>query len=69
MAERTVTPRYIPLGEAADYLGFSERSLRRYIAEGRLPAYRLGPRQLRFKRADLDALVTRVPTAGGDDAA
>jgi excisionase family DNA binding protein len=72
MADTTVKPAYpdttsrsgyLSLGSAADYVGFSERTLRRYIAEGLVPAYRIGPRQLRLKRCDLDALMRPVPTA------
>lgn len=52
--------------EAADYLGISPRTLRNYIAEGKLPAYRLGgKRTMRLDRADLDALLRPIPTTGG----
>lgn len=57
---------WIPQPEACDYLGgITDRTLRRYVAEGKLPAYRLGPRLLRFRRSDLDALLRPVPAAGG----
>lgn len=46
-----------------DNLGITDKTLRRYVAEGRLPAYRMGGRLLRFKAEDVDALLTRVPTA------
>ncbi len=51
------------LATGAEQYGVSERTLRRYIAAGELPAYRLGPRQIRIKLADLDALMTPIPTA------
>lgn len=44
---------FLNVGEAAEYLTVSTRTLRRYVAEGRLAYYRVG-RELRFKRADLD---------------
>lgn len=53
--------------EAAQHLGVAPRTLRRMVSEGRVPAYRLGPRLVRFKIADLDAALNRIPTvaAGG----
>ena len=66
MASPTTTPpAWIPQAEAAEYLGVTDRTLRRYVASGELPAYRLGTRLLRFRQADLDALLRPVPTAGG----
>lgn len=66
MSSPTITPpAWLPQADAADYLGVTERTLRRYVASGQLPAYRLGPRLLRFKQSDLDALLQPVPTAGG----
>jgi excisionase family DNA binding protein len=46
----------VDLARAADYLGVSVQSVRRRIAEGRLPAYRVGPRSIRVYLDDLDAL-------------
>ena len=61
--------RWVPQPEATEYLGVTDRTLRRYVAEGKLPAYRLGKRLLRFRQADLDALLRPVPTAGGGSVA
>lgn len=58
-------PRWIDQRQAAAYLGITDRTLRRMIADGRLPAYRLGPRLLRIDMGDLDALMRRVPAGGG----
>lgn len=60
-------PTYLSLADAAEWAGVCERTMRRYIAEGRIPAYRLGKRRVRVKADDLDALFTRIPT-GGDAA-
>lgn len=57
--------RWIDQREAAEYLGITDRTLRRMIAAGDLPAYRLGPRLLRIDVGDLDALMRRVPAGGG----
>jgi excisionase family DNA binding protein len=45
--------------EAADYLRISERSLRRLVADGSLPATRIGSKR-RHRRSDLDAFITSV---------
>lgn len=65
MPAQPTTPwsRYVSLKHGAAYLSITEQSLRRYIAAGRIPAYRLGSRSLRVRREDLDALLERVPTA------
>lgn len=60
-----LAPRWIDQRQAADYLGITDRTLRRMIAAGKLPAYRLGPRLLRIDVADLDALLRPVPVGGG----
>lgn len=60
------TRRLITLQSAAEQLGVSEKSVRRYVALGKLPAYRVGGRRLlRIDEADLDRLIERVPTVGG----
>jgi excisionase family DNA binding protein len=46
----------------------SSRTIRRWIALGRLPAHRVGPRLLQVNRADLDKLIRPVPVGGGDAA-
>jgi excisionase family DNA binding protein len=47
---------YLGVKESAEYLGVNESTIRRWIKKGLLPAERVGPRLLRIKRADLDAL-------------
>ena len=42
--------------------GLSEQTIRRYIGQGLLPAYRLGTRLIRIDTDDLDALVRPVST-------
>lgn len=53
---------FCTIGQAADYLSLTERSIRRYIAEGKLPAFRLGEKQIRIRVVDVDALLVPVPT-------
>ncbi len=64
---QAIARKYLALAEAAEWYGVSERTLRRRIAEGRLPAYRVGPRAIRVKAEDVEALAERIPT--GDPAA
>ena len=54
---------YESLAQAAERTGISVRTLRRRIAEGRLTAYRCGPRLLRVDTEEVDALMKPVPTA------
>lgn len=56
---------YDSLASAAQRAGVSERTVRRWIADGRLAGYRVGPRILRVDRAELDALFAVVPTTAG----
>lgn len=46
-------------------LAFSERTLRRMIAAGRVTGYRAGPRLIRVDLNELDAVLRSIPTAGG----
>jgi len=54
----------ITIKEAAETVGVSARTIRRYIASGRIPAYRLGPRMI---RVDADQLTEQLhtPVTGG----
>ena len=55
MADDVLTVR-----EASQFLKVPERSLRQYIAEGRIPAVRIG-RHMRLSRRELEAVL-----AGGE---
>jgi excisionase family DNA binding protein len=48
----------LTLGEAAKILKVSVVTLRRWIKQGRLPAYHVGPRKVRIKRSDLTKAFT-----------
>lgn len=66
MPETPTTPRrWLTQAEAAEYLSTTDRTVRRMIADGSLPAHRLGKRMIRIDRADVDALMRPIPTAGG----
>jgi excisionase family DNA binding protein len=55
--------RHVALTEAAEYLGVNPRTIRRYIAAGRLTGYRVGPRLIKVDLAELDSLLQ--PIGGG----
>jgi excisionase family DNA binding protein len=55
-------PELIGLQEAADYCDVNYRTLRRWIADGRLNAVRVGPRLLKVSLQELDGVM--VPTGG-----
>jgi excisionase family DNA binding protein len=44
--------------EACSYARISMTTLREYVRDGRLHAYKLGPKSLRFDPADLDKLLS-----------
>jgi excisionase family DNA binding protein len=48
---------YLTLQEAAEQLRCSTKTVRRYVACGRLTAYRVGPTMLRVSAEQLDAMV------------
>lgn len=53
--------RYETLQAAAERLAVDTRTVRRWIAAGRLRAYRTGPRLIRLDIDEVDALLTPVP--------
>ena len=65
MAITTTDPRapFLTVAQAADELAVTERFIRKLIAEGRLPAFRVGSRVVRIRRADLDGLLRPVSDA------
>ena len=56
-------PQWLTLGQAADILGVCSRTIRRRIAAGDLPAYKIGHRAIRIRIADLDRISRRIPAA------
>ncbi len=57
--ERTL----ISISEAAETYGVSTKTVRRRIADGTIPARRLGPRLVRIDVRDADAALRPIPTA------
>jgi excisionase family DNA binding protein len=64
--ESSTSRRYLTLGQAAEYLSVSERSIRTYVSRGDLNASRIkSSRLLRFDVRDVEAMLRPVPSAGG----
>jgi excisionase family DNA binding protein len=55
--------RLASLATAAEYADVSTRTLRRYISQGRLSGYRVGPRLVKVDLTELEALARPIPTA------
>ncbi len=52
---------YLTIRETAALLALSTRTILRYIAEGKLRAYRVaGEKTIRIKREDVDALLSPI---------
>jgi excisionase family DNA binding protein len=50
-------PEYLTIKEAAEQLRCSTKTVRRYVANGQLLGYRVGPIMVRIRAADLQAMV------------
>ena len=65
----TVEPRHsrlMGIAEAAEYANVHPSTLRRRIADGQLPAYRVGPKLLKVDIDDVEALIRPVPVTRRD---
>ena len=56
---------YLTVAEAATRLRVNQSTIRRWIASGRLPAFRLGRRRLALKESDVAAMFAPVHDLGG----
>jgi excisionase family DNA binding protein len=59
MPTQTLPPRP-SIKQAADFHGVDEKSIRRWIAQGRLTGYRVGPRLIRLDRDSVLNLGHRI---------
>jgi excisionase family DNA binding protein len=55
--------RPAPIKTTSEQYGVSEKTLRRYIAEGKITGYRLGPRLIRVDLDEIEALLKPIPAA------
>ncbi|QNE46915.1 DNA-binding protein [Glaciihabitans sp. INWT7] len=58
-----LTDPKLSICECAEHQGTSELTIRRWIAKGLLPAERLGPKLIRVRLSDLEAMGKPI---GGD---
>jgi len=47
----------LTIRQVSEYLGCSETTIRNHAKEGSLKAVRMGPRMIRIRREDLDAIL------------
>jgi len=69
MAARPTKPSipartYVTIAAAAEYTNLHTQTIRRRIADGTIPAYRIGPRMLRVDLAEVHAALRQIPTGG-----
>lgn len=60
-----LTQDRVTVAQAADLLHVNQSTIRRWIREGKLPAYRVGERRLALRVADLDRVVSPVREVRG----
>ena len=64
MSKNKAVRRLESIASAAEIYGVSSKTIRRWIAAGRITGYRFGPRMLRVDLDELDSLL-RPLAAGG----
>ncbi len=52
-----ISPEWLTIEQAAQWLQVSTKTIRRYIEAGSLPAVNLGGRAIRIRRQDLEAFL------------
>ncbi len=68
LSDRTLR-RLASVEAAGNYADINARTVRRYIAQGRLTGYRVGPRLIRVDLNELDDMMCPIPTGGHNGAA
>lgn len=56
-------PPYVTIKQTAKLLGADETTIRRYIAQGRLTGFRVGPRSIRINSASITKLCKPIGCA------
>lgn len=65
MPPKATERHLISINDAAKYAGVSTKTIRRWIASGRVTGLRAGPRLIRVDLNELNAMLRPIPTAGG----
>lgn len=55
--------RYESIQSGADRVGVSTRTVRRWLSQGLIMGYRMGPRTIRLDADELDQKMRAIPTA------
>ncbi|BBY84178.1 hypothetical protein MPUL_53360 [Mycolicibacterium pulveris] len=64
MSRKQTQPKWMTVAQVADELQVTDRSVRLWIAEGRITAYRVRDgRSIRLRRADVEQLLEPIPAA------
>lgn len=63
-SQRPSARNLVGIAQAAKYADVHPITLRRWVAGGRVPAYRVGPRLLKVDLNELEAMLRPVPTTG-----
>jgi excisionase family DNA binding protein len=58
----------VSLAVAAEASSLSDKTLRRYISQGRIHGYRAGPKLIRVDLDEINALLQPIPTADNAEA-
>jgi len=53
--------KYVLIAEVADHLSITERTVRRYMAEGTFTGYRLGRRLIRLRLNEVEGALRKTP--------
>lgn len=56
----------ITLATAGEIASIHPRTIRRFIAEGKIRGYRVGGKAIRVRRCDVEALIQRIPVGWGE---
>jgi len=62
-ATKPAPPTWLSIRDISERLGCSEKTVRNFVADGRLEAVRFGPRMLRIDASELDRLATPITAA------
>jgi excisionase family DNA binding protein len=57
MTESILSQPLIDISATATWAGVTTRTVRQWIADGKLPAYRIGSRTIRIRQSDLEDLL------------
>lgn len=61
--------RFVTLAHASQTHDLDQKTLRRYVAQGTLTGYRIGPRALRLDADEVENLARPIPAVGSDQIA